>query len=158
VRTARGTTLSRSNEEDAERQAEVTTLYDSFNRNLARALALAGGCIIPVGLIISSIFGGLHGFAGALIGFGAASLYSIAALASLKWALKKPVEKMPVVLLSMFVARLVIVVLALYGLTFATAINRVAIFACFAALFLAYSILEITYAWKTFGVLFKPPE
>lgn len=150
--------MSRSSETDAVARAEVQTIYDSFNRNLARALAIAGGFIIPVGLIISSVFGGLRGFAGALVGFGAASLYSIAALASLKWALKKPVEQMSILLLSMLVARLVIVIAALYGLTFATAINRIALFSCFAALFLAYSILEITYAWKTFGVLFKPPE
>jgi hypothetical protein len=45
----------------------------------------------------------------------------------------------------------------LYGLTYATAINRFAVFGCFLALFLAYSILEIVFAWRTFGVLLTPP-
>jgi len=135
---------------------EMTGLYDKFNRNLARALAIAGGVIIPVGLILSAVFGGLRGFSGGLVGFGVASLYSVAALWAMKWALAKPLEHMPVMLMSMVALRLVVAAGVLYGLTFATAINRYAIFGCFLALFLAYSTLEIVYAWKTFGVLFKP--
>jgi hypothetical protein len=135
---------------------ETATLYDRFNRGLAQALAIAGGGIIPVGLIISAVFGGWRGLAGAFVGFGVASLYAVAALSMAKWALKKPAESMPVVLLVMFLVRLVAMALVLFGLTYATAINRVAIYACFLALFLAYTVLEIAYAWKTFGVLFKP--
>jgi hypothetical protein len=146
-----------SEEPGSQPSAELVTLYDKFNRSLAKALAIAGGVIIPVGLIISSAFGGLRGFAGGMVGFGVASLYSVAALWTLKWALNKPLRTMPVLLLTMFLARLVAVGAVLYGLTYATAINRIAVFACFAALFLAYSILEIVFAWKTFGVLLNPP-
>ncbi|MHB8896234.1 MAG: hypothetical protein ACYC99_13800 [Candidatus Geothermincolia bacterium] len=138
--------------------AGVDNMYDRFNRDLARALAIAGGAIIPVGLIVSGALGGLRGLAGGLVGFGVASLYSVAALWGTKWALEKPLEKMPLVMMGMFVARLVVVACVLYGLTFATAINRYAIFGCFVALFLAYTTLEIVYAWKTFGTLLHPPE
>lgn len=131
--------------------------YDRFNRNLAQALAIAGGGIIPIGLILSGVFGGWKGLAGAMVGFGVASLYSVSALWSLKWALSRPLQRMSMILMGTFVLRLVLAAAVLYGLTFVTAINRIAVFACFTALFLAYTTLEVIFAWKTFGVLFKPP-
>jgi|BarGraNGADG00312_1021997.scaffolds.fasta_scaffold01554_5 hypothetical protein len=131
-------------------------LFDRFNRGLAQAVAIAGAAIIPAGIIISVVFGGWRGLAGAFVGFGVASLYTIAAIATVKWALKKPIQTMPTVLLATVMGRLVAVVLVLFGLTYATAINLVAVYSCFLALFLAYTILEITFAWRTFGVLFKP--
>lgn len=135
--------------------ADMSALYDTFNGRMAQSLAIAGGGIIPVGLIISSVFGGLAGFTGGLVGFGLASLYSAAALWTLKWAFGKPPQRMSVIMMSAFTARIVLVAAALYGLTFATALNRYALIGCFAALFLAYTTLEIVLAWKTFGLLLK---
>lgn len=131
-------------------------LYDRFNKNLAQALAIAGGAIIPIGLILSGVFGGWRGLAGALVGFGVASLYSMLALWSMKWALSKPLKHMSIILMLTFALRLILVAAALYALTYATAINRYAMAACFTALFLAYTTLEIVFAWKTFGVLINP--
>ena len=133
-------------------------LYDRFNRGLARSVAISGGVIIPVGLILSSVFGGWRGFGGAMVGFGLASLYAIAAFASLNWALKKPPTAVPTAVLATLTALMVAVALALYGLSFATAIDRVAIYCCFAALFIAYTVLEVVCALRTFGVSLKKPE
>lgn len=137
---------------------EAATLYEKFNRGLAQAMAIAGAGIIPVGVLLSTVFGGWRGLAGAFVGFGVASLYTVAALSTVKWGLKKSLQSMPTVLLVMFLVRLVAVVLVLFGLSYATAINRVAVYSCFLVLFLAYTVLEITYAWRTFGVLFKPEK
>ena len=127
--------------------------YDTFNRNLALALAMAGGGVIPVGLVLCGVFGGWKGLAGAFVGFGVASLYSVSALWSLKLALSRPLQRMSVILMVSFVSRLLLAAAVLFGLTFVTAVNRVAVFACFSALFLCYTTLEVVFAWKTFGVL-----
>ena len=136
----------------------LAEIQAKFSASLARAVAIAGAVIIPVGLVISSVFGGFKGFAGALVGFGVASLYAMAAFASLKWALKKPLSAVPTAVLATFTGLMVAVALVLYGLTFATAINRVAIYCCFAALFIAYTVLEVVFALRTFGVSLKKPE
>ncbi len=150
--------LDQSNEGGLAAAPPIDELYDRFNKGLARAVAIAGGVIIPVGLILSVVFGGWRGFAGAIVGFGLASLYAIAAFASLKWALKKPPAAVPLAVLATFTGLMVAVALALYGLTFATAINRVAIYCCFAALFIAYTVLEVVFALRTFGVSLKKPD
>jgi len=141
-----------------EGEAQMQELYQAFNRKLARALAIAGGVIIPVGIIISTVFAGWRGLAGSFIGFGVASLYTMASLWIMKWSFNKPLRLVPAIMMSTLWARLIVVGGVLYGLTFAHALNRYALFGSFLALFLAYSALEITYAWKTFGVLFKPPS
>ena len=137
---------------------ELEELYGKFNRGLAQAVAVTAAVIIPVGLILSSVFGGWKGFAGALVGFGVASLYSMGSFASLKWALGKPPAAVPTAVLATFTALTVAVAAVLYGLSFATAINRVAIYCCFAALFIAYTALEVIFALRTFGISLKKPE
>ena len=133
-------------------------LYLKFNQGLARAVMISGGVIIPVGLVLSTVFGGWRGLAGAVAGFGLASLYAMAAFASLKWALAKPPAAVPTAVLATFTGLMIAVALALYGFTFATAISRVAVYCCFAALFIAYTVLEVVIALRTFGVSFKKPE
>jgi hypothetical protein len=143
--------------EGAPAVTDVEELYGKFNSGLAQAVAIAAAAIIPVGLIISLVFGGWRGFAGAIVGFGVASLYAMAAFASLKWALKKPPAAIPTAVLATFTGLMVAVAAVLYGLTFATAINRVAVYCCFAALFIAYTVLEVVFALRTFGVSLKKP-
>lgn len=151
--------MNRANEDRASIQglSGPAGPYGKFNRNLAQALAIAGGGVIPAGLVLSGVFGGWKGLAGAFVGFGVASLYSVSALWSLKLALSRPPQRMSVILMASFVSRLVLVAAVLYGLTFVTAIDRVAVLACFSALFLCYTTLEVVFAWKTFGVLLTPP-
>ena len=141
--------------EGAPAVTDMEKLYGKFNRRLAQAVAIAAAAIIPVGLIISSVFGGWRGFAGAMVGFGVASLYSMASFASLKWALKKPVDVMPTILMATMWGRLLVLAGILFGLTYVHALNSVAMLFSFLALFIAYTAVEVVYAYRAFGVIMK---
>lgn len=123
-----------------------------FEGSLARAMAIASGAVIPPGLALSAVFGGLPGFAGALAGFGVASLHSAAVIWIMKWARSKPPRIFPTLLWGSYFARIFILLAALYGLHFIKALNMVALLCCFLALYLAHTGSEILLAWKSFGV------
>ncbi|PKQ27630.1 MAG: hypothetical protein CVT63_06945 [Candidatus Anoxymicrobium japonicum] len=136
-------------------EIQVDELYDRYSKSLAQSLSVAGGGVIPVCLIISAVFAGWRGFTGAFVGGTVASLYTIVAIACLKWALSKPMSVMLVILMATMWGRLIAVGAALYGLSRIPALNGYALIFCFLALFLAYTILETVLAWRIFGAMFK---
>lgn len=132
-------------------------IAETFNRMLARAIAISAGVIIPAGLLISGIWGGWRGLAGALVGFGVASAYTVAALWMMRWALGKPAERILPILSITLVVRLLAVGVTLFALMSVSALNKYAFGFCFLALFLDYTILEAFCAWRTYGLLLKKP-
>lgn len=122
---------------------------------LATWMAIAGAVVIPPGLVLSAVFGGWKGLLGGLVGFGLASLNTMASLALIKWALKKPPEMITWVLISTLWGRLAVLAVSLYLLTLLSALNKYALVFCFLALFLAHSGVEVASAWSSARVLLR---
>lgn len=120
------------------------------------AMAGAGAVIIPVGLTLSGIFAGWKGLAGSFVGFGLVALNAVAALATVRWALGKPASFMPVLLLSTMWGRLLVLAGALFGLRYVKALEPLAMLLSFLALFVAYTGIEVVYAYRAFGASPRP--
>lgn len=138
---------------EAPESPEMREVYDRFNKGVARATAIAGGLIIPVGLILSAVFAGWRGLVGGLVGFGVASLNTIASMALLKWSFKRPSGTVPAMITSIFIVRMFVLLGVLYVLTLQHAFNIATMLACFFALFLAYQIVEAYFSYRTFGIM-----
>lgn len=128
---------------------------EDFNRSMASGLAIAGAAVIPIGLILSAVFGGWRGLAGAFVGFGVVSLNTAAAMYSIKWVLKKPVNVIPTILMATMWGRLIILAGVLWGLTYVHSLNSLAMLLCFLALFIAHTVVEIVFGYKGFGLILK---
>ncbi len=128
---------------------------EGMEKRLATWMAIAGGVVIPPGLVLAAVFAGWKGVAGGLVGFGLASLNTIASLAIIKWALKKPPETIPWVLVSTLWGRLAVLAVSLYLLTLVSALDKYALVFCFLALFLAHSGVEVAGAWSSARVLLR---
>lgn len=126
-----------------------------FQAGLAKAMAIAGAVVIPPGLVLSGVFGGWKGLAGAFVGFGVASLYTVLMVLILKWALKKPPRMIQSILIASYFGRLVLLAGILYSLHFIKALNMVALLLCFLALYIAHTGVEMYFAVKSFGVVMK---
>lgn len=126
-----------------------------FQAALARGMAIAGTAVIPPALVLSGVFGGWRGLAGSFVGLGIASLHSIVVIRVLKWALGKPPQMMPTIVMLSYFGRLIVLAGILYGLTFVKALNPFAMLGSFLALYLAHSVVEVTVAYKSFGVILK---
>ncbi|MBU1669742.1 MAG: hypothetical protein KKF41_03210 [Actinobacteria bacterium] len=124
-------------------------------RRLATLMAITSGVVIPPGLVLSAVFAGWKGFAGALVGFAIASLNTVASLAIIKWSLKKPPEMIPWMLISSLWGRLAVLGLSLYLLTLISAFNKYTLVFCFLALFLAHSGVEVASAWSSARVVLR---
>ncbi|MBN2169357.1 MAG: hypothetical protein JW738_08940 [Actinobacteria bacterium] len=127
-------------------------MKENFEKSLATAMAIAGGVVIPAGLVLSSIFGGLSGFLGAFAGFTVATLNSLIVVFLLKWAMKKPVEILPSILMGSYFLRLLVLAGILYGLTCVESLNTIALLSCFLALYVSHTAVEMFLAWKSLGV------
>lgn len=136
---------------------DVANAFASFRSSTATAMAIAGGVVIPVGLVISGVFGGWRGLASAFIGFAVASAHAIVVIRALSWALKKPSRWLPSILMVSYMVRLAALFGILYGLHFAKALNMIALLSCFLALYTAQTAVEIFFAWRAFGAVIKYP-
>lgn len=136
-----------------EPSTEMKEIYSVFNRGVATAVAISGGAIIPVGLALSGIFAGWGGFVGALVGFGVASLNTIASIAILKWSFRRKPSSVPAIIYGAFVLRLLALLGILFALTMQSAFDRVSMLVCFFVLFLDYQVIEAYFSLKAFGLL-----
>ena len=130
-------------------------MMEDFTRSLSRAVLIAAAIEIPIGLVLSGVFAGWHGLAGAAVGFGLAVGQAALAIWILKYALKKPPEMLPALLMASYFGRLVLIVGVLVGLYYVKTLNIVALVSCFGALYLTQVAMEMFYAWRTFGVATK---
>lgn len=101
-------------------------MNEDFSRRMAGAMGIAGAVILPLGLVLSGVLAGWKGLAGSFVGFGVASVYTAASISILKWALKKPADMMPTLLLVTMWGRLLVLAAVLLGLTYVHALNSVA--------------------------------
>ncbi len=127
-------------------------MMEDFTRSLSRGVLIAAAILIPIGLILSGIFGGGKGLAGAAVGFGIAVLHSVLAIWILKYALKKPPSLMPAILMASYFVRLVLIVGVLIGFYYVKSVDIVALVACFGSLYLVQIALEVFLAWRSFGI------
>jgi hypothetical protein len=130
-------------------------LNEDFTRKMATAMGIAGAVIIPLGLVLCGLLAGWKGLAGAFVGFGVASIYTATSIAVLKWALKKPSDIMPALLMATMWGRLLVLAAVLLGLTYVHALNAVAMLLSFLALFIAYTVVEVAYSYKAYGFILK---
>ena len=112
--------------------------------------------MIPAGLVLAWILGRGSALVGGLVGFTVAALHSVLLVVTLKWALKRPPEMLPSVLMASYFGRLTVLAVVLYGLHFIAALNMIALLLCFLALFITHTGVEVFYAWKAFGFKKKP--
>lgn len=145
----------RPEERDEVLPADVAGAFASFRGSTATAMAVAGGVVIPVGLVLSGVFGGWRGLASAFIGFAVASAHAIVVIRVLSWAIRKPPRWLPLILMVSYIVRLAVLFGILYGLHFAKALNMIALLSCFLALYIAHTAVEIFSAWRAFGTVIK---
>lgn len=129
-----------------------------FTRKMSIGMAVAGGVIIPAGLVISGILAGWKGVAGSFAGFALASLNTVVAMATLGWVVKKPPAFMPSLMLVTMWARLLALAGALLGLTYVKALDPLSMLFSFLALFIAYTVVEVMYAYREFGAILRAPR
>jgi len=127
-----------------------------FEGALAKAMAISGAIVIPAGLVLAWILGRGSALVGGLVGFTVAALHSVVLVVTLKWALKKPPETLPSILMTSYFGRLITLAVVLYGLHFIAALNMIALLLCFLALYITHTGVEVFYAWKAFGFGKKP--
>lgn len=116
-----------------------------------RTMIVSGVVVVPLGLILSSLFAGIHGFAGAMVGFAVATLNSLAVFKILDWVLKKPPQVLSGLLTASYFVRLVILAGILWGFHFVEFLHTISLLSCFLALYLAHSAVEMFSAWKSLG-------
>lgn len=145
----------RPEEGDERLPEDVADAFASFRRSTATAMAMAGGIVIPTGLVLSGVFGGWKGLASAFIGFAVASAYAIVAMRVLSWAVKKPPQWLLPIQLVSYVIRLVLLVGILFALHFAKALDMIALLSCFLALYIAQTAVEMFFARRAFGAVIK---
>ena len=145
----------RPGERDEVMPEDVAGAFAGFRSSTATAMAVAGGVVIPVGLVLSGALGGWRGLASAFIGFVLASALAIVNIVILSWAVKKPVRWLPSILLVSYTVLVIVLFGILYGLHFAKALNMIALLSCFLALYIAHSSVEIFFAWRVLGTVVK---
>ena len=128
---------------------------EDFSRKMAVATVVSGVVIIPIGVILSGVLAGWKGVAGSSVGFGLACLYTAASIFMLKWVLDKPVNVMPTILMVATWGRLLVLAGLLFGLTYVRALSTMAMLFSFLALFIVYTVSEVVYAYKAFGVMLR---
>jgi hypothetical protein len=136
-------------------EAKGRELDEVTNRKMATAMAIAGAVIIPVSLIISGIFAGWKGLAGAFVGLAVASLNTVLAFATIRWVVKKPPAVMPTLMLGVMWGRLILLCGVLFGLTYVKALDTLCLLFSFLALFIAYTVVEVVFSYKGFSTLVK---
>ena len=94
---------------------DVAGAFAEFRSSTATAMAIAGGVVIPIGLVLSGVFGGWRGLASAFIGFAVAGANAIVVIRVLSWALKKPPRWLLAIQLVSYIVRLVLLVGILFG-------------------------------------------
>lgn len=122
-----------------------------FKHMFARTMIISGAVVVPLGLILCSLFAGIRGFVGAVAGFAVASLNSVAVFKILDWALKKPPQVLPGLLTASYFARLLVLAGILWGFHFVESLHMISLLGCFLALYLAHSAVEMFSAWKSLG-------
>jgi hypothetical protein len=145
----------RPEERDIGRSGDLDTAFASFRKSMATGMAVAGGIVIPAGLLLSGILGGWRGLASAFIGFAVASANTIVVIGILSRALKKHPRWLSSILMASYVGRLAVLFGILYGLHFVKALNMIALLSCFLALYIAHTAVEIFFAWRVFGAIVK---
>lgn len=130
-------------------------MKEEFEKSLARAMIIVGACVIPPGLALAAILGGVRGFVGGLVGFAVAALHSVAMMAILKWALRNPIRMLPSILMASYFGRLIVLAGVLYGLHFVSALNMIALLSCFLALYISHTAVEMYYVSKSLGFASK---
>lgn len=130
-------------------------MNEDFTGGIARAMAVAGGFIIAAGLVLSGVLAGWRGLAGSFAGFAVASIHTVAALALLRWILRRPAGTIPILMMSTMWGRLLAVGAVLFGLTYVRALDSLAMLLSFLALFIAYTAIEVAYAYRAFGVILR---
>ena len=127
-----------------------------FEGALPKAMVRSGAIGIPPGLGLAWILGRESALVGGLVGFTVAALHSVVLVATLKWALKKPLEMLTSVFMISYIGRLTALAVVLYGLHFIEALNMMAVLLCFLALYITHTGVEVFYARKAFGFKNKP--
>jgi hypothetical protein len=133
-------------------------LEQEFRRKMAVAVAIGAAVIIPIGIVISGLLAGWKGVAGAAVGFGLACLYMAVSIWTLRWILQKPVNVIPTILMVVTWGRLLILAGVLFGLTYVRALSALAMLLSFLALSILYTVVEVIYAYRAFGVLTRPAK
>jgi hypothetical protein len=148
--------LNDKNDLNPDEREALAAISADFNRKMAAGVAVSGAILIPLGLLLCGVYAGWKGLLGSFVGFVLASMNAAAAMWLLKWALSKPADVMPIVLMGTMWPRLIAVAAILYGLTYHVhAFNTTALLASFLALFVAYTILEAVFAYKAFGLIMR---
>ena len=130
-------------------------MNEDFSRKMAVAIAIAAAVVIPIGVILSGLLAGWKGVAGSSVGFGLACLYTAASVYMLKWVLDKPVNVIPTTLMAATWGRLLVLAGLLFGLTYVSALSTLAMLCSFLALFIVYTVVEVVYAYKAFGLMLR---
>lgn len=136
---------------DSEQGMTIEDARVVIERRMAWAIAMAGGTVIPLAIILSAIFGGWAGAAGSFAGLGVASLNAAAAVWSLRRSLSLPVNRIPVSIFLMIWPRILVLSGLLYLLTRVDALEPVALLSSFLALFIAYTAVEAFVVWGAFN-------
>lgn len=126
-----------------------------FHKSLAMGMLVSAAVVVPVGLVVAGLIGGKGVLAGAAVGFALAAVHSVVVIRVLVWALKKPPQVLPAVLMASYFARIAALAAVLYGLHFVKALNMFSLLISFLVLYTAHSAIEIAYAFKSYGAVLK---
>lgn len=126
-----------------------------FQKSLIRSMLISAAVVVPVGLVIAGLIGGEGVLAGAAVGFALAVVHSVIVVRVLAWALSKPPQMLPSIMMASYFARVAALAAVLYGLHFVKALDTFALLIAFLALYITHSAIEIAYAFKSFGILLK---
>lgn len=129
-----------------------------FAAPMKKTMLIAMAFVVPPGLLLCGLLGKGKGLAGAAVGFAVAAAYTFFVVYSTQWALKKPVNMLPTILMLSYLLRIIALAAILWGLHYIDALNMIALLGCFLALFITESAVEVFYVYRSFGVLTKKPE
>ncbi len=135
----------------------VGELKEKFAKSLIRSMIIAALIITPVMLVISGVFGKWRGLAGAGVGLFIAGIHSFVALRIVIWALGKPPQMLPMVLLGSYAVRIMAIAAIIYGVHFIKALDMIWLLLSFLALYIAHVAAEMACAWKSFGFAATSP-
>ncbi|GEM_PF-5060353 len=133
-------------------------LKRNFAKSLTRSMVISAAIICPIALAISGVVVKWHGIASAAVGLAIAGAHSILALRIVLWALQKPPQMLPTLLLGSYALRMVIIGVVLYAVHFIKALNMISLLLSFLALYVAHIASEMVCAWKSFGFASLPPK
>lgn len=120
-------------------------------------MIVAALIISPIMLIVSSVFGKWRGLAGAGVGLFIAGAHSFVAVRIVIWALGKPPQMLPVLLLGSYAVRIILIAGILYGIHFIKAFDMIWLLLSFLALYVSHIASEMVCAWRSFGFAASPP-